>query len=57
MLFVCQPTMDVCFQMKLTSIKPPSLVSLSSLKNSNLDDEAKQMVTEAANARGVALEM
>ena len=49
--------MDVCFQMKLTSIKPPSLVSLSSLKNSNLDDEAKQMVTEAANARGVALEM
>ena len=49
--------MDVFFQTKLTLIEPPSLVSLSSLKNNNLDDEAKQMVTEAAKARGVALEM
>ena len=43
--------------MKLTSIEPPSLVSLSSLKDSHLNDEAKQVVTEAAEARGVALEM
>ena len=43
--------------MNLTSIEPPSLVSLSSLKYNQLDDEAKQMVTEAAKARGVALEM
>ena len=49
--------MDVFFQMNLTSIEPPSLVSLSSLKDNRLDDEAKQMVTEAAKARGVALEM
>ena len=43
--------------MKLTSIEPPSLVSLSSLKDNQLDDEAKQVVTEAAEARGVALEL
>ena len=49
--------MDVFFQMNLTSIEPPSLVSLSSLKDNKLDHEAKQMVTEAAKARGVALEM
>ena len=49
--------MDVFCQMNLTSIEPPSLVSLSSLKYNNLDGEAKQMVTEAASARGVALEM
>ena len=48
--------MDVFFQMNLTSIEPPSRVSLSSLKDNNLH-EAKQMVTEAAKARGVALEM
>ena len=57
MLFVCRSTMDVFFQMNLTSIEPPSLVSLSSLKDNNLNDKAKQMVTEAAKARGVALEM
>ena len=49
--------MDVFFQMNLTSIEPPSLVSLSSLRGDDLNDEAKQMVTEAAKARGVALEM
>ena len=49
--------MDLLFQMNLTLIKPPSLVSLSSLENNQLDDEAKQVVTEAAKARGVALEM
>ena len=49
--------MDLLFQMNLTLIKSPSLVSLSSLKDNRLDDEAKQMVTEAAKARGVALEM
>ena len=31
--------------------------SLSSLKDNDLNDEAKQIVTEAAKARGVALEM
>ena len=49
--------MNVFFQMKLTLIEPPSSVSLSSLKDNRLDDEAKQMVTQAAEARGVALEM
>ena len=49
--------MDVFFQMKLTLIEPPSLISLSSLKNNRLDDEAKQMVTDAAEVRGVALEL
>ena len=51
--------MDLLFQMNLTLIQspPPSLVSLSSLKDNQLDDEAKQVVTEAAKARGVALEM
>ena len=49
--------MDLLFQMNLTLIKPPSFVSLSSLKDNQLDDEAKQVVTEAAKARGVALEM
>ena len=43
--------------MNLTSIEPPSLVSLSSLKDNNLNDKAKQMVTEAAKVRSVALEM
>ena len=49
--------MDLLFQMHLTLIKSPSLVSLSSLKDNHLYDEAKQVVTEAAKARGVALEM
>ena len=49
--------MDLLCQMNLTLIESPSLVSLSSLKDNKLDDEAKQVVTEAANARGVALEM
>ena len=51
--------MDLLFQMNLTLIQspPPSLVSLSSLKYNDLNDEAKKMVTEAAKARGVALEM
>ena len=49
--------MDVFCQMNLTSIEPPSLVSLSSLKDNKLNDEAKQMVTDAAEARGVALEL
>ena len=49
--------MDVFFQMKLTLMEPPSLVSLSSLKDNQLNDEAKQMVTDAAEARGVALEL
>ena len=49
--------MDLLFQMNLTLIQSPSLVSLSSLKDNILNDEAKQMVTEAAKARGVALEM
>ena len=49
--------MDLLFQMNLTLIESPSLVSLSSLKYNNLDGEAKQMVTEAAKARGVAFEM
>ena len=49
--------MDLLFQMNLTLIESPSLVSLSSLKNNNLDDEAKQMVTDAAEAWGVALEL
>ena len=49
--------MDVFFQMNLTLDEPPSLVSLTSLKNNRLDDKAKKMVTEAAEARVVALEM
>ena len=49
--------MDVFFQMNLTSIEPPSLVSLSSLKYNNLNEEAKNMLTEAAKAQNVVLEM
>ena len=49
--------MDLLFQMNLTLIKSPSLVSLSSLKDNQLHDGAKQVVTQAAKARGVALEM
>ena len=33
------------------------VASLPSLKGNGLNDEAKQMLTEAAKARGVALEM
>ena len=36
---------------------PLFLSSLPSLKNSNLDDEAKRVLTKAAKTQGVALEM
>ena len=49
--------MNVFFQMILTASNLPRFVSLCSLKGNDLDDEAKEMVTEAAKARGVALEM